>query len=86
MKRKKRIFVNIAELLKASREEKGMSQYELSKKIGFDNGQFISNIERGQCSLPPKYFKKTSKLLGIEPMLFIKSVLMDYENNLKMFI
>jgi ribosome-binding protein aMBF1 (putative translation factor) len=44
---KKREFKNIGKLVKAAREVKGLSQTQLSKELGYKNGQFVSNIERG---------------------------------------
>jgi transcriptional regulator with XRE-family HTH domain len=46
-------FNNIARLVKESRVNRTpYSQQDLSILIGYKNGQFISNIERGLCSLP----------------------------------
>lgn len=35
-----------------ARQRAGMTQAELAKALGYDNAQFISNIERGESRLP----------------------------------
>lgn len=58
-------YKNMAKLMKTARKRVGLSQGDLAEKLGFDSGQFISNIERGICALPPKYFKIASEVLDI---------------------
>lgn len=71
-------FNNIAELVKERRIAKNMSQAELAHSLGYLNGQFISNAERGLCSLPLKKILKFS-LLTKTPWLSIKAALIaDY--------
>lgn len=39
--------------LKEIRLKADMSQGELAKKLGYGSAQFVSNWERGVCSVPP---------------------------------
>ncbi len=52
-------------MLKVLREKAGLTQSELSQKMGYTSAQFISNIERGLANLPPSKFKTASKVLGV---------------------
>jgi transcriptional regulator with XRE-family HTH domain len=45
-------FANIAIAVRELRTKAGLSQEELSQLMGYKNGQFISNIERGICGIP----------------------------------
>ena len=53
--------------LKKFREEMGMSQLDISDKLGFTSPQFISNIERGAARLPAKLISKIACILSQEP-------------------
>lgn len=74
----KREFKNIGRLVKATRESKGISQTFLSRELGYKNGQFVSNIERGICSIPFEKILTLSTLLGIDPTLIKEAVMKDY--------
>jgi transcriptional regulator with XRE-family HTH domain len=67
----------ITKLLKVAREKKKLTQIGLSKMLGFDNCQFVSNIERGLASIPPKHFKKLAQILEIRPERFINAYIQD---------
>lgn len=72
-----RYFPNMAKLCFAYREAAQLSQIELSEKIGFRNGQFISNIERGLCSVPRKKAKIFCEALNLSHDIFITAYLAD---------
>jgi len=59
--------VRLGKFLAKKREEKGMSQGEVAKKLGYSSPQFISNIERGKCSPALSSAKKMAKLYDIPP-------------------
>jgi transcriptional regulator with XRE-family HTH domain len=82
-----RSFKNIANLVRTKRinHTKNYSQSELSAVLGYKNGQFISNVERGLCSLPPKMMKKISEVLEISPDEIKTAILKDYEVTLNKF-
>jgi transcriptional regulator with XRE-family HTH domain len=79
-----RQFDNIARLVRHRRagHPKAYSQAKLSKVLGYKNGQFISNVERGYCSIPLKSVGKLAAVLDI-PVSEIKiALLSDYESTI----
>lgn len=70
-------YRSMANFIRARRKIAGVSQQDISKALGFGSSQFISNMERGLCTLPPKYFKPVAKILKVSPTLFIKVYLND---------
>lgn len=68
--------MRMAKLLKQARANAQLSQVNLGKEIGVVS-QYISNIERGYCSLSPQYFKITSEQLNIPVASFIKAHIED---------
>ncbi len=83
-----RYFGNIAKLIKNARltHSKRYSQTELSTQLGYKNGQFISNIERGLCSVPVKSLLLLSKTLSIEPEKLKEALLADMEKTLENYL
>lgn len=57
----------LGETLKAIREKAGLAQGELAKKMGYGSPQFVSNWERGLCSLPAKKAPLFCQLTGHNP-------------------
>jgi transcriptional regulator with XRE-family HTH domain len=80
-----RCFTNIAKFLKDKRTHhpKEYSQSELSNILGYKNGQFISNVERGLCSIPLKSLPKICQVLEINKDELKKVLLEDYEKTLE---
>lgn len=72
-------FEQIAQVVKQSRinHPKGYSQSELSQLMGYKNGQFISNVERGLCSIPKKKIKKLANILNINKEELFTAILTD---------
>jgi len=60
-------FPNIAKVVRENRVRVGVSQTDLSNQLGYKNGQFVSNVERGLCSINHKKIDKLSKIIGAEP-------------------
>lgn len=83
-----RIFTNIAKLVKEKRLEspQGLSQNDLSKLLGYKNGQFISNVERGLCGVPYKNLNKLCEILSIEQAELKACILKDVEETLENYI
>lgn len=73
--------INVGHLIKQTRTVKGWSQSDVSAAIGFSckNGQFISNIERGLCSLPAKKIIKICDVLGMSGEDLKTAMVRDYE-------
>ncbi len=76
-----RTFNNVAKLLKKYRlnHPKKYSQAELSKLLGYKNGQFISNIERGLCSIPLKNLNQVINILSVPKQELYTAVMQDFE-------
>lgn len=86
MTMQKREFKNIGQLVKNTRDAKGISQTQLSKELGYKNGQFVSNIERGICSIPFEKILKLSNLLGLESQSIKDAILKDYNTTIDSYI
>jgi transcriptional regulator with XRE-family HTH domain len=82
-----RSFKNIATLIRTKRinHPKNYSQSDLSLLLGYKNGQFISNVERGLCNVPLKMMKKISEVLDIMPEDIKHAILKDHEETLTNF-
>lgn len=71
-------FPNIAKFIQHYREYADLSQQELSTKLGYINGQFVSNIERGLCSIPVKKYKTLCKILNVFPEELEQVLMLDH--------
>lgn len=56
------------------REKAGLSQKEVSERLGYTTPQFVSNWERGVSVPPVIAVKKLSMIYGIEKALMAKTV------------
>ena len=83
-----RCFKSIAKLIKAKRlgHPRGYSQSELSHLLGYKNGQFISNVERGLCNVPLKMLRRVSEVLGVPKEDLKKAILDDHEKTLDNYL
>jgi len=57
---------NLATLLKRHRVKSGLSQYDLGRKIGWSNGQYISNYERSVSAVPLQSIKPIADILKVD--------------------
>lgn len=55
------------------------SQGELSSALGYKNGQFISNVERGKCGLPMHVMSKFCEILNVSEDEVKQAYLKDQE-------
>lgn len=83
-----RTFMNVANLVRIKRQEhpKKLSQGKLSKELGYKNGQFISNLERGLCSIPLKGMRRFIEVLGINEEELKDAILKDYEETIEYYL
>jgi len=74
-----RCFSNIAVLIKDARlnHKNKFSQSELSNLLGYKNGQFISNVERGLCNIPLKMLSRVCNILELSPDQVKEAILKD---------
>ena len=77
----------LAEYLKKSRENNGLSQTFVSSKLGYSSPQFVSNWERGLSHPPLKSLKKIAKLYKLKDKelfdVFVGSYLVEVETDLR---
>ena len=83
-----RNFSYVAKLIKEKRlsHPERYSQTQLSKALGYKNGQFISNLERGLCSIPLKAMVNFLQVLEISENELKSAILKDYELTLNYYL
>ena len=77
-------FKSIGTLIKSKRtiHPEKYSQVELSNLMGYKNGQFISNVERGLCGIPLNKAKLLCKTLDIKGDEFLNAVISDKKSDI----
>lgn len=70
MKQQSRYW-ELAEYLTWSRKKTGLTQKEVSQRLGYSTAQFISNFERGQAIPPLSKLPKLIKILGLDPVTYV---------------
>lgn len=75
-------FQNVAKMARAARKKSGLTQTELAKEIGFGSPQFVSNWERGLCSVPDHVLKDFSNALDIPYVKILNAKVRDYRQQL----
>jgi transcriptional regulator with XRE-family HTH domain len=75
---------NLARFIRTKRIELGMSQFDLTKKLGWQtkSTQYISNIERNKCSFPPKSVQLLSDALNTSIDSIVHEMVKDYNLSL----
>ena len=83
-----RSFQCIAKLIKEKRlaHPKRYSQSDLSNLLGYKNGQFISNVERGLCNIPYKVLPKVMSILNVSAEELKEAILRDEEVTIDRFV
>jgi len=83
-----RCFKNIAKLVhhKRTTHPKRYSQSELSHLMGYKNGQFTNNVERGLCNVPLKMMRRISEILDIPYTDLKLAMLEDFEQTLNHYL
>lgn len=61
--------------LKEKREAAGLSQREISAKVGIEYYTFISQIEAGRGRVPPERYEAYANGLGVDPREFTMTML-----------
>jgi transcriptional regulator with XRE-family HTH domain len=74
--------MTLGQYLKEKRELSGLSQTELAEKLGWDSGQFVSNIERDECNPTLTKVKKYSRLVGADLTMVAEMMTAKYEAKL----
>ena len=72
-----RASTTAGKMIRNARIEKGWSQRELGKMLGYDYGNFVGMIEVGKSKLPIEKVPLISELLGINPKQLFREVMID---------
>ncbi len=67
-----------SELIKRARIARNMSQNELSSLLGYKNGQYLSNIERGLCAIPVKKLVAAAHYLKLDVHILRMALIEDF--------
>lgn len=70
-------------LLRQNRERLNLSQIELARLLGYTKAQFLSNVERGKCALPPKLVRPVASLFSIPEEVVKDAVVRDIMERLE---
>jgi len=85
--KKIRDFFYISKLVRdgRKRDPRNLTQKDLNHLLGFSDkqGQFISNVERGICSVPSSKILKLSEILSIPTDDIIAVMVTDFRNFLQ---
>lgn len=81
------LYKHLPEYIQKRRNDLGVTQQNLGEILGFSSGhQFISNIERGLCTLPIQHWKKVAGVLEI-PLKDLEDLyLKDEERKVKYYL
>lgn len=77
-------MTHTARVLRRARIKVGMSQAEISRRIGYTSGQFVSNLERGISSLPMSRMTALCDLLRIKPQVLLGAMTRDMVKKAKL--
>ena len=79
---KNKQFYQIGSFIRQRRVELGgISQVKLSEAMGFKGGQYVSNIERGLCSIPPEKILIVADMLKLNVEDIIDKMAEDFKIN-----
>lgn len=70
-------FPNSSKIAREARKKSGKTLNQLGSELGYRNGQFVSNCDRGLCAYPPKHFEYIAHLAGITLEEVIEARLAD---------
>lgn len=78
--------MQIGEYLKTKREKIGLTQGQVSNKLGYSSPQFISNIERGSSLPPLSILKEISKLLKLNDKTIMELLLEQKKKQIRSYL
>lgn len=73
----------IAAMVREYREKAGMTQLELSTKLGYETPQFVSLFERGVSKIPLETMGQLVVILGIPEKKILDSLVEAYRTSTK---
>lgn len=75
--------MELGKIIKQARIKKGMTQLELSKKLGYNTLQFISLMELGKSKVPHETIGKLVVILNLPEQKIKKYLIAEYSKSLK---
>lgn len=75
-------FKEVGKLVKKRRLELDLNQDNISFVLGYKNGQSLSNIERGLCSVPKHKIKELASELKVEPEFIAWAMIADFSQHI----
>jgi len=63
---KESLYREMGAYFQKCREGSGLTQKELSEKLGYSSPQFVSNCERGQCTYPDRLLPVLARETGFD--------------------
>jgi len=73
---------NVGKVLKQIRVDSKITQVKLAKKLGYTNGQYISNVERGLCPMSLKKLKRICDILKVPKDQVASALLKDFSEKI----
>ncbi len=74
---------HLGNLVRKYREKSGLTQLELSLKLGYDSPQFVSLFERGISKIPLETIGKLVVILAIPEKTILDTMVETYRDTLK---
>lgn len=71
------------QLIKKHRTQKGLTQIQLAKQLGYEIPQFISLMENGHSKVPLSLCKMLVVILKINNSILSRSLVNEYKNEVK---
>jgi len=65
--------------LRVLRQERGLSQRQLARKVGAENHTFVSEVELGRVRIPPDHYRMWAVALGVDRRQFVRTLMSYYE-------
>lgn len=75
----KELRAKAGQWLKGLREQKGLTQLQLAKLLGYEYFTFISQIEIGKGAVPSAKYAAFARALDVDPKEFVKTCLKYYD-------
>ena len=75
--------MTIYDRIRTLRIEKGLTQEDVAKALGYNTRSTISRIENGEVDLPQKKIIAFAELLGVSPIYLMYGRLPDTAQNVK---
>ena len=70
--------IKIGNFILNRRQELGLTQMDVAKKLGYKHGNFIGMLEKGQSFFPVDKWKAYARALQIKELPFLRVVLEEF--------